>query len=262
VGRLTAILFVLAACRYQPGGLTDAGDDRDAPGTVDGSAGDAAGAIDTAPPDADTLFDGLVAWYPMDDPAGVVADATGHGHDGTCSACPEVMAGQIDGAYRFTLDRIDVAGGGELDTTTAFTVAAWIQFAALPGSGYACVLGKQRAGNVFNTWQLCYQASNARWYFLTQAAGTNVIGHTPGPSQGVWYHVAIVWDGAGKALWVDGASVATSTQTGIDFDGSPILLGADEDNGTTTHYFDGFIDDVRIYNRALLEVEIARLATP
>jgi large repetitive protein len=251
----------LAGCPYDPRELSDGAPVVDAPPTADARAD--ATTIDASPADADTLFDGLIAWYRMDDlPGGVVPDASGHGHDGSCTSCPEVMAGQIGGAYRFTLDRIDVPAGGELETTAGFTVTAWIQFVSLPGAAYACMVGKQRGGSVFNTWQLCYQASNTRWYFGTQATGTNVVGYTPGPSPGVWYHVAIVWDGEGKALWIDGTKVGTSTQLGIDFDGSAILIGADEDNGSTQQYFDGFLDDVRIYDRDLLDAEIARLSAP
>jgi hypothetical protein len=45
----------------------------------------------------------------------------------------------------------------------------------------------------------------------------------------------------------------------IDDNSGRMLLGAETDDGTPVNYFNGFIDDARIYNRALSQYEIWKL---
>ena len=45
-----------------------------------------------------------------------------------------------------------------------------------------------------------------------------------------------------------------------DFDGGQVSIGADLDNGATVAPFNGLLDEVRIYHRALSATELAELA--
>src|SRR5205814_9746391 len=68
-------------------------------------------------------------------------------------------------------------------------------------------------------------------------------------SEGAWAHLAATYDGADLRLYVDGVQVASQSQTGlIESSTNPLHLGGDEFFG---QFFDGVMDDVRIYNRAL-----------
>jgi len=85
-----------------------------------------------------------------------------------------------------------------------------------------------------------------------------------GLTAGEWAHVAGVWEPVGRRLllYLDGAMVAISPESVTpSFDSSDALVGAD-DNGSTTSYFAGDLDDVRIYARDLSAEEIAVLASP
>ena len=75
-------------------------------------------------------------------------------------------------------------------------------------------------------------------------------------STGTWYHVAGAYDGLTMKAYVNGSEVASIPQTGtIDVSDYPLNIG----RGTydTTRLFDGAIDDVQIYDRALTAGEIA-----
>jgi len=77
-----------------------------------------------------------------------------------------------------------------------------------------------------------------------------------------WHHLGLVWDGARRYLYVDGAEVARDTGTlaplrSLD-SGLHIGAGPDLDAGS---FWAGLMDDVRIYNQALSADEIARLAS-
>jgi hypothetical protein len=75
-----------------------------------------------------------------------------------------------------------------------------------------------------------------------------------------WHHVAAVYDGQKMCIYIDGKVDACKPWAGgiakNDFD---VLIG--ENAQQKGRFFDGLIDDVRIYNYALSEKDIADLAT-
>ena len=80
--------------------------------------------------------------------------------------------------------------------------------------------------------------------------------------QGRWYHVAYTFDDATKqqALYIDGRQVAVGlASNSIGYDGQPLLLGRDTENGAPNFFFQGRIDEAAIYNRSLNGVEIASI---
>src|SRR3569833_547225 len=160
-----ALLVLLGACGFTPATSSIA---RDAPPVVLDAPADAA-------PDAQPAT--LIAYYPMDELP--MVDATGHGHDGTCTACPNsVGSGQVAKAFSFNNARVDVASAADLRTETG-TIAAWVVFDATPLAGqYACPFGVVYdtipSGN---TWQLCLRDS-PQWAVFMQTKSGAVLATT------------------------------------------------------------------------------------
>ncbi|MFC1793658.1 LamG-like jellyroll fold domain-containing protein [Planctomycetota bacterium] len=81
-------------------------------------------------------------------------------------------------------------------------------------------------------------------------------------TDGQWYHVGLMFDleGLHRHLYVDGVKVAEDSDLvgGVALDGG-LFIGVGEGINKAT-LFSGLIDDVRIYNTALSEEQIARLA--
>ena len=77
---------------------------------------------------------------------------------------------------------------------------------------------------------------------------------------GVWSHLAMTYDGAQLRVFVNGAQVVSQPQTGaIVPTGSPLWIGGNSPYG---EYFNGRIDEVRVYRTALTAAEIqADMAT-
>jgi hypothetical protein len=106
-----------------------------------------------------------------------------------------------------------------------------------------------------------------------QSTMTSTFVNSAAISSGTWFHVAFSWGSAGMALYLDGAAPvtdpyigglgATSGGTG-NFE--PIAFGAGTTTSDdllvtpTTDHFAGYLDDVRIYNRALNLAEVQTLA--
>jgi len=69
-----------------------------------------------------------------------------------------------------------------------------------------------------------------------------------------WTHLAVTYDGATLRLYVNGVQVSSQAQTGnLVTSTNPLQIGGDSIYG---HYFQGTIDEVRIYNQALSPSEI------
>ena len=69
-----------------------------------------------------------------------------------------------------------------------------------------------------------------------------------------WTHLALTYDGAMLRLYVNGSLAASQARTGaIQTNSSPVRIGGNVPYG---QFFQGLIDEVRIYNRALSQTEI------
>jgi hypothetical protein len=81
-----------------------------------------------------------------------------------------------------------------------------------------------------------------------------VSGPTASPVN-AWTYVALTYDGTTQRLFVNGTQVATRATTGaIQVTNSPLWIGGNNPYG---EYFNGLIDEVRVYNRALTQNEIS-----
>jgi len=75
---------------------------------------------------------------------------------------------------------------------------------------------------------------------------------------GVWHHLAGTYDGSNLNLYIDGGSEATTPHVGsIDISTFNVNIGSDA--AQTWMWYNGLIDDVRIYNRALSQQEIHQI---
>ena len=113
-------------------------------------------------------------------------------------------------------------------------------------------------------WYWQFSISHGMWATRDSSTGTTGSRDNdlslPSLASDQWQHLAFVYSvtGSNKAIYLDGV-LGTSTSTSIDTltasrDG--VYLGRPSDG----NYFDGMIDDVRLYNRALNATEIALLA--
>ena len=234
-------------------------------GSVDAASTPDAARPDAAMSDAGPQISGLVAWYRMDALANrVVSDATG-AHNGACGAgaCPLVNGdGRIDGAYVFDGidDLVRVLSVAELETATGFTVTAWINRASATAD--ACIVNKGFGANGNNSWQFCVRADGAPAFFSAATTGTDALTSDALLATARWYHVALWWNGTTKAIYLDGARLVFKDSVAISFDASDITIGGDIDAGALVDPFNGMIDDVRIYNRALSNAELTALQSP
>jgi hypothetical protein len=206
----------------------------------------------------------LVLWLALDEPLrGEVPDASSYMGPGWCepAECPALTRGAVDQAAAFdgVDDAITVPHAPWLETTEGFTIATWLRIDE-PPPGHHAVLTKPLGLAIANTWEI-YFAGPALYLGMVTARQSAELWVPWTAAPGTWVHLAGTWDGAFLTLWVDGALAGTTGMTAIEFDGQPIVVGADDDHlGGLSGHLLGDMDDVRVYRRALSADEVAALA--
>ncbi|MCA8961479.1 MAG: cadherin-like domain-containing protein, partial [Planctomycetes bacterium] len=198
------------------------------------------------------------ARWRFDDAAGTVAvDASGFGHDGTLVGGATWTAGISGGAVQ--LDGIDdrvraPSPPFEMQAWTGLTVGAWVRNDVGSGAG---------SDDIVTWWRwnkypctdcsfLLAHHSNDQYFFQIWGKGEV----TGGSVDSAWHHVVATYDGTAMRLYVDAVAVATlgGLSGPLPFSSADLLIGG---QGNGTNYFDGAIDDARIYDVALTSGEIA-----
>ena len=226
---------------------------------------------------------GLVAWYPLDDAAGVEVRDLAQGDDtGTAGPGPigvpdgpQPVPGRVGAALSFAggAAGIVVADAERLRFGRGdFTVAAWID-AGADAAGVRAIVDKRDLGRggvrgyeLFLSdgrlgVQLADAATDENTCARTGAACTNYVATGPLLDDGRPHHVAVTVRRAAPAaltLFVDGAAVLSDPQPR---DGSVASLGPLHIGGGAVagQAFPGWIDELQLFDRALTAAEVANL---
>jgi chitodextrinase len=207
---------------------------------------------------------GPVAAYAFSEASGATtADASGNGNTGTLNGATRTTAGQFgsavvvsgSGAY------VDLGNGPTLQITGSMTISAWIRPAAFPADD-AAVVSKRTSGELgFQLDTTVDTGPRTIGFKLTDASGGGMFRYGTNPLQASqWYYVTGVYDAAARTLDVylngvldSGTLVGTVSATQQN---SPLNVNIGHRPGASGYDFNGTIDEVRIYNRALTPAEI------
>ena len=201
---------------------------------------------------------GLVAHWKLDDASGTTAIDSAGGNDGTLYGEAAWTDGRIDGALSFDGDGDYVSLPG-LDVLVGVnvTLEAWICLGSSGGVNDPIVMQHTATneGYRFNVVE-----DKPTFAIIYHGRGVKIIVSSPDTiSKGQWYHVAGTNDGANLKIYVDGefkGSVSSVGYTGVMHDA---YIGYDH---TLRRYWNGLIDDVRIYNRTLGAHEFEGIGNP
>ena len=204
---------------------------------------------------------GLVAAYGFNEGSGnTVTDATGHGLTGIINGATWTTGGRYGGALRFdgSSSYVDLGNPAALQLTGSMTVSAWVRADADPGNDGEIIAKSDTASG----WQLKMTPDSGADTFAARVsnAGTGTV-HRYGAtatSLGVWYHVAGVYDSAARTLnvYVNGLLNNGGLNGTVPSTQANAAVNVNIGRRTGGFYFNGLIDEVRIYNRALSQSEI------
>ena len=205
----------------------------------------------------------LIGEWHFDEGSGTTAhDSSEYGNNGTLTnmdPATDWVDGKIgDYALDFdgTNDYVDCGNDLPLNITEAITIMIWIKPAvAGEGGQNAGPVCKAESG-VDWSWQLRYNAPGDGNYmgfqFNGDPEGSTWVSVKQNLSPGEWYHIAGTFDGTDVKCYLNGVEKDTNQISAIKGGSSTLFIGQDGWNSI----FNGVIDEVKIYNRALSEEEI------
>ncbi|MBF0504852.1 MAG: LamG domain-containing protein [Candidatus Omnitrophica bacterium] len=226
-----------------------------------------------------TLNDGLTGYWKFDEASGapyLALDSSGNGNTlSTLTAYPG--AGPIAPVNFINLRSIAFDGSSSIvdlpasafgnyptsgtSSTYALTFATWFKT-----NSNGVILG-QDSSNYFGYVPALYVGTDNKMHVsLFWHPGGDSLASTATVNDNAWHHVAITYASGYTKLYIDGTYVNQSNGGNESSYGSSYRYrlgmcqtGAWGNTNGSYFYYNGWLDDVRVYNRALTATEIGRL---
>ncbi len=210
----------------------------------------------------------LIAWYKFNNS---LNDFSGNNFNATFNGSPVYVNDRLNTAnsslsFNGTTGRTSsLITKPEYDNLNEFTYTAWVKMNTLNNINYYTVLLDKTSSNG-NHHMYVYTGNDGSIYFYALDAGQNTGGYfysNPGAIiANAWTHIAVTFKaGNSTKLFVNGTELSASNvaayNTLLSFNNRELTLGAFKNNSSSYSYlFNGSMDDVRLYKRALTQQEI------
>ena len=225
-----------------------------------------------------TLTSGLVGYWKLDENiAGTctggkdACDSSGNGNHGTWVGTPSVMGSvpvppiqfsdpeslTFNGSSQYVSLSTSAMGAG-----TTYSVCSWFKVAGASAGGTNTVYS-ERAGSGATTpitGQLYLPSNNIGFIVRDNAGNTALAQGSTALTVGQWYHSCGVRNGNNTYVYLNGSLVGSGSGTLGAITNINYIIGGERSN-ITQDLFNGSLDDVRVYNRALSATEVLALAT-
>jgi CSLREA domain-containing protein len=195
----------------------------------------------------------MVAWYAGEGNSNDIQGPTFENGSNGGSPAVGFSAGEVGQAFSFSGGNfVTMGNAGPLNITNdKVTIDGWIKpNTANPGGHY---FGKALSGG--HDYAVFHSNGVVNGVIRT-ASGEVTLAPNYSPPTGTWTHIALTYDGATLTLYANGAQIGAVAQTGnISSVGAPFNIGGRDDGFD----FDGQVDEVEVFTRALRPEEIADL---
>lgn len=204
--------------------------------------------------DPGTAKEGLVAAYGFEELTGNEVDgSSGEANHGVIAGAIRIEEGRFGKALAFDGidDWVTVSDADSLDLTSGLTLEAWV-YPTETMNNWRSVLIKERRNGL--TYSLYANSDTNQPSTAIRIRSDRILKGGPQLQANQWAHVTATYDGATQRLYVNGSEVAKQSLSGkIATSGRALRIGG---TAIWDEFFQGRIDEVRIYNRALTEGEI------
>jgi len=208
---------------------------------------------------------GLVARYELN---GDLLDSSGNGHDGAFGGDPNLPAKFVTGPTGFGQGLLFDGTGGHQNVecgtwnpsgaTGQLTVALWAKWDGASDQ-WQGLMGKRDGWTAEDTmWHLEVNRDAgtigfARWEVYPSSGEAKL-------PVGTWAHVAVTFDGTTARFYLNGAETGSGAFSFGPKKDAGVHFGSDDPNGGNA--FNGALDDVRLYDKALSADEVKAMMTP
>ena len=197
---------------------------------------------------------GLIAWYPFD---GNASDMSGNGNDGTVYGASSVedRSSHESQALDFngSNNHVELPSNVSSSLTKDLTISMWVHSSEFgPGSQFLFL--RPTSGNSESVKLGISPEGIIEFRINDDPLNADV-----GVTEGLWQHIVITFDGGMQKIYLDGPKVASRSKiASLDSTTEPSYIAVDKDSNLN-QFFNGSIDDIRIYDRALSAEEIELL---
>jgi fibronectin type 3 domain-containing protein len=221
------------------------------------------GGVSANSPEATARINDLHLHLKFDETAGsTAADSSENGRHGTTLNDPAFTLGKIGNALGFTGSSSQYATlpAGIVSNLNDFTISTWVKPGTLGNWARVFDFGNGTATNMFLTTQNGATGKPRFAIKISNSAEQQIEGPSVLPTD-VWTHVAVTLSGTTGTLYINGEAVGTNNAMTF----KPSAMGSTAQNyiGKSQYpdpYFNGALDDFRIYSSALNASDIGILA--
>ena len=207
---------------------------------------------------------GLVGWWPFNANA---TDESGNGNNGTVNGATLTSDrfGITNSAYAFngSISEIIINHTASLSLSGDMSFSLWVKTTNPKNS--ATMIHKYQGGSVFLGFSVTLDNTNGRLgrFDLGKQNSQYVNTLTQDTiTDGIWHHLVGVVSGNLQTFYLDGVlqNSLQNSNVGYGANSAPLVIGNDN-CCTNNRYFDGVMDDIGFWNRALTQSEITQLFT-
>ena len=178
-------------------------------------------------------------------------------YDGSCTSCPNQITGQLNGGYDFdgVTNSLNI---GDVLVNDEITITAWVNPDFVNSCGPRIVSKASGVQTADHNWMMGICNGQIRTRIKAGGTTDTFEGGSISETDG-FVHLAVSYDGVTIRIYKNGIEVASQAHSvGGNLDlgtGVDTLIGFNT-GGDSGDYFDGIIDDVRIYESALFAIDI------
>jgi len=206
-----------------------------------------------------SLLMNRVSEWKFDEGAGVsvadtvgtsVGDLTGHAPAWKTDNCVAGSCLQFDGSN-------DYASIGNFQKPAAFTIEVWVNFSSYTQKNFPGIVW---SGDSSTAWGISANFANGKMYARVSDGSAmqgwvlddlNASNYPAG-----WHHLVFAGDGSTLKYYKDGKLSSSAAQTVSNSGTSSLSIGRWGSYSSAESYFNGSIDEVRIYSQALADLDI------
>ncbi|HSY16849.1 MAG TPA: immunoglobulin domain-containing protein, partial [Candidatus Acidoferrales bacterium] len=201
---------------------------------------------------------GIVAWWQ--------AEANGNdligGNNATLVGGTTFATGEVGQAFQFNGTNSYVQVGGSNNLAGARTIEAWVYPGTNTGFGLPIITcGPDGADDFFGIAGTSGNCNVGQYNLYVDHFGTTCYNGGIAVTPNAWNHVALVYTGTTLQFFVNGVpGTLLGSSPLYDYNLNTSIIGGNVNGSSTTKsYFNGLIDELAVYNRALSSNEIAAI---
>ncbi len=208
------------------------------------------------------LTDNLVAYYKLD---GNSNDSVGSNNGTDTNVSYSSSYGKINQGTSFngssTIISVPLNIYSIFNGSNNWSFSCWIKYNTTGTN--LCIFRSSNgdSNNGYNTNFNIYKISGEN-FSVARADGSgtiNICTTSSTYSSGIWYHLTATYDGSNIKLYVNAGTPTSLSSTLIASSGNVGRFGLWVENSTSYYWYNGYIDEVGIWSRALTSTEVSQL---